>query len=118
MKIKQDDDGQRLDRFLKKTFPTLTFGQTQKLIRTGQIRINGKRVKQDTRLTTNDELRLPPSLQDGAAKPKMQFNQKDRDFINSMVLFEDTHILVLNKPHGLAVQGGTKTKIHPPYFAW
>ena len=112
MKIKQDDDGQRLDRFLKKTFPTLTFGQTQKLIRTGQIRINGKRVIQDTRLTTNDELRLPPSLQDGAAKPKMQFNQKDRDFINSMVLFEDTHILVLNKPHGLAVQGGTKTKIH------
>jgi len=112
MIIEQDDDGQRLDRFLKKTFPSLTFGQTQKLIRTGQIRINGGRVKQDTRLNQGDELRLPPSLQDGEARPKIRFSQKDRDFIEDIILYEDGDVLALNKPAGLAVQGGNKIHRH------
>jgi len=113
MIIQDDDDGQRLDRFLKKSFPVLTFGQTQKLIRTGQIRINGKRAKADSRLAKDDDLRLPPSLghMDGK-KPKIMFDQRDRDAIDNMVLYEDADILVLNKPNGLAVQGGSKTKIH------
>ena len=112
MIIAQDDHDQRLDRFLKKTFPTLTFGQTQKLIRTGQIRINGKRAKADSRLSAGDDLRLPPSLQDGDTKPAKQFSQKDRDFIESIILYEDEFILALNKPPGLAVQGGSKTTRH------
>lgn len=112
MIIKQDDDGQRLDRFLKKNFPTLSFGDTQKLIRKGQIRINGGRVKQDARLSVGDDLRLPPSLQDGDIKPKIQFSQRDRDAIEDMVLFEDSDLLVLDKPIGLAVQGGSKIKHH------
>jgi 23S rRNA pseudouridine955/2504/2580 synthase len=113
MIIQPDDDGQRLDRFLKKSFPTLTFGQTQKLIRTGQIRINGKRAKADSRLAKDDELRLPPSLEHGNHdRPKIMFDQRDRDQIEDMVLFEDADILILNKLNGLAVQGGTKTKIH------
>jgi len=112
MIMSHDDNGQRLDRFLKKTFPHVTFGQTQKLIRTGQIRINGGRIKQDARLKEGDELRLPPSLQDGSSKPKIQFDQRDRDFIEDIVLFEDADILILNKPIGLAVQGGSKMKRH------
>jgi 23S rRNA pseudouridine955/2504/2580 synthase len=112
MIIEQDDDGQRLDRFLKKTFPTLTFGQTQKLIRTGQIRINGGRVKQDTKISMGDDLRLPPSLQNGQSKPSIQFLQKDRDFIEDIILYEDADILALNKPAGLAVQGGNKIHRH------
>lgn len=114
MIIADDDDQQRLDRFLKKTFPQLTFGQTQKLIRTGQIRLNGKRVKGDSRLSKGDELRLPPSLEKGGDQPqnKIVFNQRDRAFIESIVLYEDPDILILNKPNGLAVQGGTKTKRH------
>lgn len=112
MIIATDDDGQRLDRFLKKAFPTLSFGQTQKLIRTGQIRINGKRAKADSRLSANDELRLPPSLQGSHHKFEKQFSQKDRDFIEFIILFEDDCILALNKPAGLAVQGGSKTKKH------
>lgn len=112
MIIKEDDDGQRLDRFLKKQFPSLSFGQSQKLIRTGQIRINGKRCKADSRLTKGDELRLPPSLSNDQKPPPKQFSQKDRDFITSLVLFEDDHILAINKPAGLAVQGGSKTTRH------
>ena len=112
MVIQQDDDGQRLDRFLKKTFPQLTYGETQKLIRTGQIRINGKRAKSDSRLSVGDDLRLPPSLHDIDDKPKIRFSQKDRDAIESMIMFEDDHLLILNKPAGLAVQGGSKTTRH------
>ena len=113
MIVNPDDDGQRLDRFLKKNFPTLTFGQLQKLIRTGQIRINGSRAKTDSRLSLGDDLRLPPSLQNQdhhTNKPK--FNHRDRSAIEDMIIFEDDHILILNKPNGLAVQGGSKTKIH------
>ena len=113
MIIKPDDNNQRLDRFLKKTFPTLTFGQTQKLVRTGQIRINGGRVKGDTKLQEGDELRLPPSLAHGNHdKPRIQFSQHDRDEIENLVLYEDDVILAINKPAGLAVQGGTKTRKH------
>ena len=113
MIIASDDHDQRLDRFLKKAFPTLTFGQTQKLIRTGQIRINGKRAKADSRLSQDDELRLPPSLAHGDLdKPPIQFSQKDRDFIKSIILYEDDAILILNKPPRLAVQGGNKIKRH------
>ena len=112
MIIEHDDDGQRLDRFLKKAFPTLTFGQAQKLIRTGQIRINGKRAKADSRIHKEDELRLPPSLQHGNHKHEKQFSQKDRDFVESLILYEDEHLLALNKPAGLAVQGGSKTNRH------
>jgi 23S rRNA pseudouridine955/2504/2580 synthase len=112
MIIQTDDDGQRLDRFLKKAFPQLTFGQSQKLIRTGQIRINGKRAKSDSRLQQGDELRLPPSLQNTSDAPKIQFSQKDRDAITDMILHEDDHILILNKPARLAVQGGSKTLRH------
>lgn len=112
MIIKDDDDGQRLDRFMKREFPQVGFGQTQKLIRTGQIRINGKRVKSDSRMSAGDELRLPPSLQDGSKKAQIHFSQKDHDFIESLIMHEDSDIIVLNKPPRLAVQGGSKTTRH------
>jgi 23S rRNA pseudouridine955/2504/2580 synthase len=111
MIIQADDDGQRLDRFLKKAYPDLSFGQTQKLIRTGQIRLNGKRCKADTRLCAEDELRLPPSLVHDS-QPGKHYSQKDHDFIASLVLFEDEDILAINKPPRLAVQGGSKTTRH------
>lgn len=112
MIIQPDDSDQRLDRFLKKAFPALTFGQTQKLIRTGQIRINGKRAKSDSRLSAGDDLRLPPSLQDRTAPPQKQFSQNDRDLITSLIIYEDDHIMAINKPPRLAVQGGSKTARH------
>lgn len=112
MIISKDDHDQRLDRWLKKAFPAMGFGQVQKLIRTGQIRINGSRAKADSRLSEGDELRLPPILAN-ADKPKPpSFNKADRDFIKSLILFEDAHIIALNKPPGLAVQGGSKTRRH------
>jgi len=112
--VPADDNNQRLDRWLKNNFPDLPFGQAQKLIRTGQIRINGGRVKPDSRLNTGDELRLPPSLShaQSSSDHHKKFNQADRDFIRSITLYEDSDLIALNKPPGLAVQGGSKTKRH------
>jgi 23S rRNA pseudouridine955/2504/2580 synthase len=117
IKIKEEYDGQRLDRFMKKEFPGLTYGQSQKLIRTGQIRLNGKRCKADTILNAEQELRLPPSLAAGAGKSTSQnkarpISDGDKAYIRQMVIYEDTNLVALNKPHGLAVQGGSKTTRH------
>ncbi|HEY8964421.1 MAG TPA: RluA family pseudouridine synthase, partial [Alphaproteobacteria bacterium] len=68
--IAQDDHDQRIDRWLKKNYPDLGFGQIQKLLRTGQIRMDGKRVKTDTRLIAGAELRLPPMVTTPTLKAK------------------------------------------------
>ena len=108
--ITEAADGQRLERWLKKHYPAATGSQFHKLCRTGQIRVDGKRVKADYRLKTGETLRLPPALsglktvQD---KTKNRNRAKDRDTIRAMTVYEDKDILILNKPHGLASQGGT-----------
>ena len=110
--VKEDDDGQRLDRWLKKAVPDLPFGLSQKLIRKGQIRVDGKRAKGDTRLIMGQEVRIPPIEQKTDSKGQRKLTDKDRAFIKSLVIYQDEHVIALNKPHGLATQGGSKTKIH------
>lgn len=115
--IKPEFDGQRLDRFMKKEFPALSYGQSQKLIRTGQIRLDGKRCKADTVLSEGQELRLPPSLASGVGKSAKTIaprpiSDADKAYIQQMVAYEDKDLVALNKPHGLAVQGGSKTHRH------
>jgi len=120
--VKAAEAGMRLDRWLKTHYPTLPHGLMQKLLRTGQIRVNGGRAKPDTRLGEGDEVkvrRLADFDAQGAAggeRPSLQaplgVSKADRNFIESMILYEDDEVLVLNKPYGIAVQGGTKTKRH------
>lgn len=106
-------DGQRLDRWLKKTYPYMGFGPLQKTIRTGQLRVNGKRAKADTILHEGDELRLPPQLNPAnREKQETRISDKDAAWLKSLIIFEDDNILALNKPHGVAVQGGSKTTRH------
>ena len=115
IKITEEHSGQRLDRWLKKIAPTLPYGQAQKLIRTGQIRIDGKRAKSDSTLIYGQEVRFPPSLADSGEivhTRRKSLSQHDKDFINSLVVHENDNIIALNKPHGLATQGGSKTHYH------
>ncbi|MDD3029136.1 MAG: RluA family pseudouridine synthase [Alphaproteobacteria bacterium] len=112
--VEGDEAGIRLDRWFKRHFPDLTHGQLQKLLRTGQIRLNGKRAESATRLEAGQEIRVPPQLaadeEDGGRKETFfQTRQTSRDAndIKKMILYEDSDVLVLNKPAGLAVQGGT-----------
>lgn len=113
MIIEADDDGQRLDRWLKKHFPDLGFGQIQKLLRTGQIRMGGKRVKADSRMEAGLELRLPPNI-DAAPAPQKQdgLSPSDIQFIQSLVIYSDGQMVAIDKPSGLAVQGGSKITRH------
>lgn len=104
-----DEAGMRLDRWFKARFPGLGFGQLQKLVRTGQVRIDGARAKTSTRLAAGQSVRVPPlagASSDIAAKPAPKASPDDHQYIDSLTLFEDRDVRVLNKPAGLAVQGG------------
>jgi 23S rRNA pseudouridine955/2504/2580 synthase len=111
--VAEDEAGVRLDRWFRRRWPHLNQGQIQKLIRSGQVRVDGARAKADDRLAGGAVVRVPP-LPDAApagerAKP---LNDRDVAYAKSLVLYQDDEVLVLNKPAGLAVQGGTKTLRH------
>jgi len=108
------EDGLRLDRWFRRRWPHLTQIQIQKMARSGQIRVDGSRAKADTRLQAGQQVRVPP-LPDAPERnvvDKKGISDRDAAFARSLVLYEDEEVLVLNKPAGLAVQGGTKTTQH------
>ena len=129
-KVKSGEEGMRLDRWFKANFPDLSFGHLQKLLRTGQVRVDGARAKTSMRLEPGMAVRVPPLEKTGkqeegegeaspgrAARPlkppsQMGDAKSDAAFLKSITLYEDREVLVLNKPFGLAVQGGSGTTRH------
>ena len=113
--VSSDEDGMRLDRWFKEHFPDLAHGRLQKLLRTGQVRVDGARSKANTRLAAGQTIRIPP-LPDAAEGAQEQarpaISLKDAEWVRSLVVHRDHEIIVLNKPAGLAVQGGTRTERH------
>ncbi|WP_319825790.1 RluA family pseudouridine synthase [Thalassovita sp.] len=105
---------QRLDRWLKRKFPHLTQGQVEKMCRKGELRVNGARCKTSTRIEIGQEVRIPPLPEPGEKKSilKQRISQADTKMMQDAVLFMDDHIIVLNKPAGLPVQGGSKQAKH------
>lgn len=112
IKISQEDDGIRLNRWFLREYPALSLGRLQKLLRTKQIKVDGKKAETSTRLTAGQELRLPPLDNEKAAPDRKEISKNDTDYIMSLVIYKDKDIIVLNKPSGLAVQGGTATDRH------
>jgi 23S rRNA pseudouridine955/2504/2580 synthase len=108
-----DENGMRLDRFFEARFPGLSFSHIQRIIRKGEVRVNGKRAQPKDRLEAGQAVRIPPLKLD-APKPRENAteDQKNRAFIKSITLYEDADVMVLNKPMGLAVQGGSGTTRH------
>lgn len=113
--VTPDESGMRVDRFLEARFPGLPFSHIQRIIRKGEVRVNGKRVEPKDRLEVGQAVRIPP-LKLNAPKPARVGTEseaeKTRAFLTSITLFEDADVLVLNKPMGLAVQGGSGTTRH------
>jgi 23S rRNA pseudouridine955/2504/2580 synthase len=112
--VDKGEEGVRLDRWFKRRWPHLNHIQIQKLTRSGQIRVDGARAKPDTRLSAGSQVRVPP-LPDAPApgeREKKGLDPREAAFARSLVLYEDEEVLALNKPSGLAVQGGTKTTRH------
>ncbi len=109
--VSGDEDGMRLDRWFAQNFPQLGFGRLQKLIRNGEVRVDKGRVQTSTRLVAGQTVRIPPI--DDAETPKpVRVNSGDAQFLRDIILYEDEDIYVFNKPHGLAVQGGSGTFRH------
>lgn len=112
VKVKNEDDGIRLNRWFLREYPALSMSRLQKLLRTKQIKIDGKRAETSTRLIAGQEIRIPPLDKEKATTDNTVLNKSDKDYITSMVIFKDKNIIILNKPSGLAVQGGTNTSRH------
>ena len=110
--VDTDEDGVRLDRWFKRRWPHLNHIQIQKLARSGQIRVDGGRAKPETRLAAGAQIRVPPLPEAPAPLDTDSLDPREIAFARSLVLFEDDEVLALNKPAGLAVQGGTKTSKH------
>ncbi len=111
--VTPDEAGMRVDRFFEARFPGLSFSHIQRIIRKGEVRVNGKRVEPKDRLEAGQAVRIPPLKLD-QPKPARADSEADRTraFLKSITLYEDADVLVLNKPMGLAVQGGSGTTRH------
>ncbi len=113
--VTEDEDGMRLDRWFKRRHPQLTLGHLNKIVRTGQVRLDGARTKTSARVAPGQTIRVPPLRASEFPAPEIKRarpSDDDRRAIEAMVLFEDRDVMVLNKPYGLAVQGGSGTTQH------
>lgn len=112
--VTADENNMRVDRFLEHRFPGLSFSHIQRIVRKGELRVNGKRADSKDRLEEGQSVRIPPLKLD-APKGGGELSEaagKTRDALREMILFEDDDLMVLNKPAGLAVQGGSGLSKH------
>jgi len=114
-----DDDGIRLDRWFSRHLPGTSFNQVSRWARTGQIRLDGARVAPGDRVATGQTLRLPPAeaprimaAEPKPVKPKILLSDDEIEFAQSLVIHRSKHALVINKPPGLATQGGSGVDTH------
>jgi 23S rRNA pseudouridine955/2504/2580 synthase len=106
--VSADEGEQRLDKWFKRRFPQISQGHVEKMCRTGQVRVNGGRVKASDRVVPGMEIRVPPLPVGEAPKPvESRMAKTDAGMIQDAVLWKDDHMIVLNKPAGLPSQGGS-----------
>src|ERR1043165_3447655 len=112
--VSEDDDGIRLDRWFKRHAPEVSFNIVSRWARTGQLRLNGKKATPGDRIEAGQEIRFPSAdampARTARAPPRREaLTDDEAQFVRDMVIHEDDQAFVLNKPPGLATQGGTKT---------
>ena len=115
--VAEDDDGIRLDRWFKRHLPNISFNLVSRWARTGQLRLDGKRAVPGDRIAAGQQIHFPPSEAEPqrTARPQRKIDPltvEEQALVREMVIFQDANAFVLNKPPGLATQGGTKTHQH------
>lgn len=116
--VKETADGMRLDRWLREQFPGLKQGKIQKLLRTGQIRLDGARAKSGDRVEAGQDIRVPPNIDDNPVTDRPskvidpEVAREISDTLKERIVHIDDDLIALNKPAGIAVQGGSGTHIH------
>ncbi len=110
VEAQEGDDGQRLDNFLLRILGAVPRSLVYRILRTGQVRVNGKRAKPAYRLVAGDRVRLPPLQDTGSRQEATEAKAPSkslRDFVTAAVIHEDRDLIVVNKPAGVAVHGGS-----------
>ncbi|MGB2203171.1 MAG: RluA family pseudouridine synthase [Pseudooceanicola atlanticus] len=112
--VPSEDADQRLDRWLRRTFPQLTQGRIEKMCRKGDLRVDKGRVKSNVRLEAGQVVRVPPIPDTAAPPPQAQpkVSEADARMIRDCVIYKDDDVIALNKPPGLPTQGGSKQTKH------
>ena len=115
--VDTDDDGIRLDRWFKRHQPDVSFNIVSRWARTGQLRVDGKRAAPGDRIEAGQTIRIPPAeaqpAPSGRPQPRRDpLTEEETEFVRSLVIEQSRDAFVLNKPPGLATQGGTKTHNH------
>ena len=110
--VKNDDSGVRLDRWLKENLQDITYVEIQKLIRTGQVRVDGGRKKQNYRVNSGEKVRFPPKFTKMNIDTNKKMPKNTAFSLEEITIYEDDSLIVINKPYGLSTQGGTKVKYH------
>ncbi len=115
--VADDDHGIRLDRWFRRHMPDASFNIVSRWARTGQLRLDGKRVAPGDHIEAGQTIRVPPleAPVPAAARPKRErapLTPEDEEFVQSLVIHKDRAAIVIDKPPGLATQGGTKTERH------
>src|SRR5579862_7462476 len=109
--VRPEDGAGRLDRWFRRHYPQLNHGRLEKLLRTGQVRVDGKRARAGDAVAPGQEIRVPPLAEPSSPRPR-QISPQDEGLLRGLVLYRDASAIVINKPMGLAVQGGSKTGRH------
>jgi 23S rRNA pseudouridine955/2504/2580 synthase len=113
--VAPDDDGIRLDRWFKRNLPDASFNLVSRWARTGQLRVDGRRATPGDRVEAGQQIRVPPAEPRPAARVRPErraLSAEEVAFVNEMVIHRDPAAIVVNKPPGLATQGGTRTNVH------
>lgn len=116
-RVGRDEDGMRIDRWFRSRFPDVTQGRVQKMLRKGEIRLDGGRAKADTRVAAGQQVRVPPlaPVPRAGRKPQTRpvtWTEAEARELQNLVIHRDPEVLVINKPAGLAVQGGSGISHH------
>jgi 23S rRNA pseudouridine955/2504/2580 synthase len=110
--VRPEDGPSRLDRWFRRHYPQLGHGRLEKLLRTGQIRVDGRRARAGDPVAPGQAIRVPPLAEPATPPPARPVRLQDEGLLPRLVLYRDAAAIVINKPAGLAVQGGTKTGRH------
>jgi len=115
VEVSENDEGIRLDRWFKRQYPGLGHGHLEKMLRKRQVKVDGARAKTSTRLEAGQEIRIPPLdpiLSESLAPQTVNVSAADVEDLQARVIYRDKDVLAINKPPGLAVQGGSRTRRH------
>ncbi len=115
IRVSDDEAGIRLDRWFRRHFAAVSHGRLEKLLRTGQVRVDGGRSKASVRLEAGQEIRIPPLGDEIKIAPRhaaAPLSDREADRLRALVIHREDDVIVLNKPPGLAVQGGTGVSRH------